>query len=268
VLASLDHPNIGAIYGFEDSDGIHALALQLVEGPTLADRIARGPIPFEEALPIARQIAEALEAAHDKGVIHRDLKPANIKVTTDGNVKVLDFGLAKLLDTELAVSGQARTYTAGLTNSPTITTPAVTQMGVILGTAAYMSPEQAKGRQADKRSDIWAFGCVLYETLTGTRPFQGDDVSETLASVLKSEPDWTKLPASVPPLVRLATQRCLQKNRADRIADVSGVLFAISNQSLAAASEQEWAIPSRPRRPGLPILVTAVVSGVLVAVGT
>jgi eukaryotic-like serine/threonine-protein kinase len=162
VLASLDHQNIGAIYGFEDAEGVHALVLQLVEGPTLADRIAQGPIPVDEALPIARQIAEALEAAHDKGVIHRDLKPTNIKLTRDGQVKVLDFGLAKLLDSELGAPGQTPSFSPGLTNSPTIPTPAMTQLGVILGTAAYMSPEQSKGRAADKRSDIWAFGCVLY----------------------------------------------------------------------------------------------------------
>src|SRR5262249_15268613 len=143
VLASLDHPNIGAIYGFEDSEGIHALVLQLVEGPTLADRIANGAIPLDEALPIARQIAEALEAAHEKGVIHRDLKPANIKVTHDGKVKVLDFGLAKLLDVDPLPSGQARAYSPGLANSPTITTPAMTRAGMILGTAAYMAPDQA-----------------------------------------------------------------------------------------------------------------------------
>jgi serine/threonine protein kinase len=162
--------------------------LQLVEGPTLADRIAQGPIAFDDALPIARQIAEALEAAHEKSIIHRDLKPANIKLTPDGKVKVLDFGLAKLRENEPSTSGQLRGYSPGLTNSPTITTPAMTMAGVILGTAAYMSPEQAKGRPADKRCDIWAFGCVLYEMLTGKRAFEGEDVSDTLAAVLRGEP--------------------------------------------------------------------------------
>ena len=194
VLASLDHPNIGAIYGFEESDGIHALVLQLVEGPTLADRIAEGPLPIAEALPIARQIADALEAAHDKGVIHRDLKPGNIKIAPDGQVKVLDFGLAKLIDADAGPSSQIRGYSRGLTNSPTITTPAMTRMGIILGTAAYMSPEQAKGQPADKRSDVWSFGCVFYEMLTGTRAFEGEGVSDTLAAVLRGEPDWTRLP--------------------------------------------------------------------------
>src|SRR6516165_271291 len=159
VLASLNHPNIAHIYGVEDSTGVPALVMELVEGPTLADRIAKSPIPLDEALPIAKQIAEALEAAHEQGIIHRDLKPANVKVRSDGTVKVLDFGLAKALEA-IPVAGSA-------TMSPTITTPAMTQMGVILGTAAYMSPEQAKGRPADKRCDLWAFGCVLFETLTG-----------------------------------------------------------------------------------------------------
>src|SRR5688572_2930934 len=173
TLASLSHPNIAIIYGLEKADGIRALVMELVEGPTLADRITQGPIPFDEALPIAKQIAEALEAAHELGIVHRDLKPANIKVREDGVVKVLDFGLAKALPPAGAAS-------ASVTQSPTITTPAMTQAGMILGTAAYMSPEQAKGRDADKRSDIWAFGCVLYEILTGRRAFDGEDMTEVL----------------------------------------------------------------------------------------
>ena len=168
VLASLNHPNIAAIYGLEDSADTKALVMELVEGPTLADRIAQGAIPIDEALPIAKQIAEALEAAHEQGIIHRDLKPANVKVRPDGTVKVLDFGLAKAMEPTAAMSASA-------SMSPTITTPAMTQMGMILGTAAYMSPEQAKGRVADKRSDVWAFGAVLYEMLTGKRAFAGED---------------------------------------------------------------------------------------------
>ena len=179
VLASLNHPGIAAIYGIEESDDTRALVLELVEGPTLADRIARGAIPIDEALPIAKQIAEALEAAHEAGVIHRDLKPANIKVRDDGTVKVLDFGLAKALDT--APQGDP-------SQSPTLTA-AATQMGVIMGTAAYMSPEQARGKPVDKRTDIWAFGAVLHEMLAGKRAFEGEDVSLTLAEVMKSEPD-------------------------------------------------------------------------------
>jgi eukaryotic-like serine/threonine-protein kinase len=172
VLAALNHPNIAAIYGFEESNGVRGLALEMVEGPTLADHLARGPIPLDEALAIARQIAEALEGAHEQDIIHRDLKPANIKLRPDGTVKVLDFGLAKALEPASVMAGDA-------TASPTITTPAMTQMGMILGTAAYMSPEQAKGRQADKRSDIWAFGAVLYEMLSGQRAFKGDDILPT-----------------------------------------------------------------------------------------
>src|SRR5678815_1643715 len=187
TLASLNHPHIAAIYGFEKSTGSHALVMELVEGEDLSQRIARGAIPLEEALPIANQIAEALEAAHEQGIIHRDLKPANIKVRDDGTVKVLDFGLAKLAD---SVGGAGpHTGSAALSLSPTMTSPAMTQMGVILGTAAYMSPEQAKGRPADKRGDIWAFGCVLYEMLSGKRAFEGDDVADTLAAVLRGSPD-------------------------------------------------------------------------------
>jgi len=220
VLASLNHPHIGAIYGFEDGDGVHALVLELVDGPTLADRIAQGPLPLDEALPIARQIADALEAAHEQGIIHRDLKPANIKLRPDGTVKVLDFGLAKALEP----AGAPR---ADLSNSPTITTPAMTQMGMILGTAAYMSPEQAKGRPADRRSDVWAFGCVLFEMLTGKRAFAGDDVSDTLAAILMREPDWAALPAGVPRQVVSVIKRCVQKDRKTRIPDISAACFLL-----------------------------------------
>jgi serine/threonine protein kinase len=203
VLASLNHPNIAAIHGIEEAEGTRALVLELVEGPTLADRISKGPIPVDEALPIAKQIAEALEAAHEAGVIHRDLKPANIKVREDGTVKVLDFGLAKALDT---------TPEGDPSQSPTLTA-AATQMGVIMGTAAYMSPEQAAGEQTDKRSDIWSLGVVLFEMLTGRGLFEGKTVSHVLASVLKTDPDWAALPTSTPqPLTRLL-RRCLEKER-------------------------------------------------------
>lgn len=223
LLAALNHPNIAHIHGFEDSDGIHALVMELVEGPTLAERIVQGPIPLPEALPIAKQIAEALAAAHDQGIIHRDLKPANVKVREDGTVKVLDFGLAKLVAPEPSGAGAGRVM-----QSPTVTSPAATLAGVILGTAAYMSPEQAKGRAADKRSDVWAFGAVLYEMLTGGRPFGGEDISDTLASVLKSEPDWAEVPADVPPPIRMLIERCLTKDRRHRIADISTALFVMS----------------------------------------
>ncbi|HEY5617539.1 MAG TPA: protein kinase [Vicinamibacterales bacterium] len=222
VLASLNHPNIAAIYGFEESDGVRALALELVEGPTLADRIAEGPIPVEEALQIARQIVEALEAAHEAGVVHRDLKPANIKLRPDGTVKVLDFGLAKL-----SQAGGSAVQTPGLTASPTITTPAVTGIGVILGTAAYMAPEQARGKVVDKRADIWAFGCVLYEMLTGGRTFDGDDVTVVTASIIKSDPNWTALPPETPPAVRTILRGCLQKEPRHRIRDIGDVRLAL-----------------------------------------
>ena len=219
LLASLNHGNIGAVYGFEESDGTHALVLELVDGVTLAERIARGRIPLEEALPIARQIADALEAAHDRAIIHRDLKPANIKIRPDGTVKVLDFGLAKTLANDAGTSEAAA--------SPTITSLALTQLGAILGTAAYMSPEQARGKEADRRSDIWAFGCVLYEMLAGKRAFDGSDGSDTLASVLRSDPDWSALPAQTPHSIRRALRRCLQKDPRQRIRDIADVRLEI-----------------------------------------
>jgi serine/threonine-protein kinase len=232
VLASLNHPHIAAIYGFEDSGSTHALVLELVEGPTLADRIAKGPIPLDEALPIAKQIAEALGAAHEQGIIHRDLKPANIKVRDDGTVKVLDFGLAKAMEPASAISPM-------LTNSPTITTPAmVTGVGTLLGTAAYMSPEQAKGRPADKRSDVWAFGCVLYEMLTGRRAFEGDDVADTLASVLRADVDWRSLPNAIPVGVTALLRHCLSKDPRTRIAHISTAQFVLHEVSFANARSE------------------------------
>ncbi len=217
VLASLNHPGIAAIYGIEEQDGTRALVLELVEGPTLADRISKGPIPVDEVLPIAKQIAEALEAAHEAGVIHRDLKPANIKVREDGTVKVLDFGLAKALDPN---------PTTDPSESPTLTA-AATQMGVIMGTAAYMSPEQARGKPVDKRADIWSFGVVLYEMLTGQRAFQGEDVSLTLASVMKSDLNVATLPHDVPANVRIVLRRCLEKDANQRIRDIGDVRLAM-----------------------------------------
>src|SRR6188768_1563793 len=193
TLASLNHPHIAAIYGFEKSGGQHALVMELVEGEVLSAVTARGPIALPDALPIAKQIADALEAAHEQGIIHRDLKPANIKVRTDGTVKVLDFGLAKAMDPAGASSAAAM-------NSPTLTNRA-TQMGMILGTAAYMAPEQARGRAVDRRADVWAFGVVLYEMLTGRRAFDGEDISITLASVLKEDVSWQALPADLPPSI-------------------------------------------------------------------
>jgi serine/threonine protein kinase len=217
VLASLNHPNIAAIYGVEETNSRHFLVMELVGGETLADRIKRGAIPVEEALPMAKQIAEALEEAHEKGIIHRDLKPANIKVTLEGKVKILDFGLAKAYDREPA--------DAVLSNSPTISM-AATNAGVILGTAAYMSPEQARGRAVDKRTDIWALGCVLCEMLTGKRAFSGETVVEVLGAVLRAEPDWTSLPQTTPPGIRSLLKRCLQGDTKRRLRDIAD---AISN---------------------------------------
>jgi hypothetical protein len=230
VLASLNHPNIATIYGVEESGGAPALVMELVEGPTLEDRIAEGPIPVAEALPIAREIAEGLDYAHERGIIHRDLKPANVKLTEDGKVKILDFGLAKALD---PIGG---TSSPDATRSPTITA-AATQAGVILGTAAYMSPEQARGRPADKRSDIWAFGCVLWEMLTGQRLFHGETVSDTLAAVLRAEIEWETLPAGTSPAIRRLLERCLERDPKRRLRDVGEARIAMEEApaSLIAA---------------------------------
>jgi serine/threonine protein kinase len=247
LLASLSHPHIAAIYGLEEGQagtGPAFLVMELVEGEDLSQRIERGTIPLDEAVPIATQIAEALEAAHEQGIIHRDLKPANIKVRPDGTVKLLDFGLAKAMEP----AGSA----PNVSQSPTITTPAMmTGVGMILGTAAYMSPEQAKGRAADKRSDIWAFGCVLYEMLTGRRAFPGDDVGDTLASVLKSEPDWNALPEDLPAAIRILLQRCLVKDGRKRVAGIAAALFVLDHQAGAVAPIPASAAPpprGTPRR--------------------
>ena len=233
VLAALNHPHIAQIYGFEDSGDTHALVMELVEGPTLADVMsshaaAGGRIPLPDALHVAREIADALEAAHERGIIHRDLKPANVALqSADGatdiqscRIKVLDFGLAKAVDASGATPWSP-------SDSPTKTSPALTEMGVILGTAAYMSPEQARGRAVDRRADIWAFGVVLFETLAGQQPFRGEDVSDTLANVLKREPDWDALPADVPARVRQVLGACLQKSMKARLADMQDVRLAL-----------------------------------------
>jgi serine/threonine protein kinase len=233
TLASLNHPQIAQIFGLEEGvvsasdasaepSSIRALVMELVEGEDLAERIASGPLPLEDALPIARQIVEALEAAHAAGIIHRDLKPANIKLRPDGTVKVLDFGLAKP-----GAAGGGSQSGAELLNSPTITSPAMTMQGVILGTAAYMSPEQAKGRPVDRRADIWAFGCVLFEMLTGRRAFEGEDVTETLAAVIRGEPEWSALPSTLPPPLTTVIRRCLERDVRRRIADMSVVRFVL-----------------------------------------
>jgi eukaryotic-like serine/threonine-protein kinase len=240
LLASLDHTNIASIYGLEESDGTRALVMQLAEGPTLADRIAAGPIPVDESLRIARQIADALEYAHERGVVHRDLKPANIKISRDDSVKILDFGLAK------AVQGEASEVDAA--KSPTLTHMA-TQAGILLGTAAYMSPEQAKAKPVDRRADIWAFGCVLYEMLTGKHAFPGETVTDTLAAVIKEDPDWSQLPKDTPVRVRVLLQRCLQKDPKQRLRDIGDARISL-DEVLAGTTEPiaGATAPSSPRR--------------------
>jgi serine/threonine-protein kinase len=254
VLASLNHPNIAAIYGIEESNGTRALVMELVEGETLAERIARGPLPVDEAMFIAKQIAEALEAAHEHGIIHRDLKPANVKVRADGVVKVLDFGLAKALETPSAGN-------ANVTASPTITSPVqMTGVGVLLGTAAYMSPEQARGKAVDKRSDIWAFGCVLYEMLTGKRAFGGEDATDTLAAVVRSEPAWDALPDSLSPSVRLFQRRCLQKNPKQRLHDIADMRLALEGAFEVTGLHPAQAVAQAVWGRSLPFVVMAVLA--------
>lgn len=239
VLASLNHPNIGAIFGLEEEAGKKALVLELIEGETLAERISKGPIPLESALKIALQIAEALEAAHEKGIIHRDLKPANVKITPDGQVKVLDFGLAKALEEERAQKSIAESPTLSL---------AATQAGIILGTAAYMSPEQAHGEATDRRADIWAFGVVLFEMLSGQQLFSGKSVSQTLARVLERDPDWDQLPASVSPAVRALLKRCLEKEPRERLQAIGEARIQVMR--LLADPEAAGEVAGVPARLG------------------
>jgi len=256
TLAALSHPNIAAIYGFEESGSTRALVMELVGGEDLSAIIARGPIALEDAIPIARQIADALEAAHDKGIIHRDLKPGNVKVASDGGVKVLDFGLAKLVDTtDRATAAESATVAA------TVTSPAMTQLGMILGTASYMSPEQARGRAVDRRADIWAFGVVLFEMLTGTRAFKGDDISDVLATVLKTEPDWKALPVNTPPSVNRLLRRCLEKDPRRRLGAISDARLELDEAASAPAVVATT--PARPR--SLASWLGPALAGVVVA---
>jgi len=243
LLASLNHPNIASIYGFEEADGVNALVLELVEGPTLAERIAQGPIPIDEAIAIAKQIAEALEAGHEAGIIHRDLKPANIKLKEDGAVKVLDYGLAKALEGDAPSENDSE-----LSQSPTLTRQG-TQVGVILGTAAYMSPEQARGKPVDRRADIWAFGAVVFEMLTRKRAFAGTDVSETLAHVLTKEPNWNAMPLDAPVTLVQALRASLTKDAKRRAHDIADVRLAIDGVfETSDAPRQDQVSPARWKR--------------------
>jgi len=243
LLASLNHPHIASIYGVGSADGVRFLAMELIEGNDLSQHIALGPVPVIEAVELARQIAEALEAAHEKGIIHRDLKPANVKLTAEGQVKVLDFGLAKALEGDPAASS------SGMSHSPTLTSP-MTAANVILGTAAYMSPEQARGKLVDRRADIWAFGCVLYECLTGRRAFPGETVSDTIAKILEREPDWTALSPRTPPQVRELLRRCLEKDSRKRLRDIGDARLELDELVAAgvSASGTSWAAGKAPAR--------------------
>ena len=258
VLASLNHPHIAQIYGWEKSEGTTALVMELVEGEELSQRIARGPIPLDEALPIAKQIAEALEAAHEQGIIHRDLKPANIKVRPDGTVKVLDFGLAKLAESAAPTNPSMQSL------SPTITSPALMSgVGVLLGTAAYMSPEQAKGKAADRRSDIWAFGCVLHEMLTGACVFGGETLTDTIAAVIRKEPEWRLLPPNVPRGIHVLIRRCLKKEPSDRWQHISDVRIEIDEAMAEPTGVSSVVHGRRPSWVTPTLIVMAALAGSL-----
>src|SRR5262245_21715980 len=275
LLAALNHPNIAAIYGLEDANATRFIVMELVEGECLDARLRpRAPsvepgfsraLPLRETLAIARQLVDAFEAAHDKGIIHRDLKPANVMLTEDGRVKVLDFGLAKLDAAESSASS-ASGGPAGLTHSPTLTF-AATQAGVILGTAAYLSPEQARGRPADQRSDVWAFGCVLFEMLTGKRVFDGEDLTDIIAAVVRADPDWTSLPPDTPPGLRKILEGCLQKDRKARIPDMAVVRYLMADADRASGPASRSSAPG-PRRSAYTVAAASVVTAAIAAAAT
>jgi serine/threonine protein kinase len=257
LLASLNHPHIGAIHGLERAGSNHFLVLELVDGEDLSQRLGRGPFEIEEALALALQITQALEAAHEQGVVHRDLKPANVKVTPEGRVKVLDFGLAKALETDGAPDD--------ISHSPTVLHTGGTVQGVILGTAAYMSPEQARGKAVDRRADIWAFGCVLYEMLTGRQTFEGETVSDTLASVLKSEPDWSALPDGIPAAVRRLLRRCLEKDPRRRLRDIGEARIVLENV-IEGRADEEVPLAAAATPPGKPTTWRLALAGLAILV--
>ena len=247
VLASLNHPNIAQIYGLEESGGSPCLVLELVEGETLAERLSRGPVPIEETLAIARQIAEGVEAAHERSIVHRDLKPANIKQTPDGKVKVLDFGLAKAFESDEPATD--------MSNSPTLMS-ARTQPNVLMGTAAYMSPEQVRGKPADERSDVWAYGCVLYELLTGRPAFEGESIADIIGAITKTEPNWSALPEATPPHVSRLLRRCLQKDRKRRLHHIADARIEIEEGSSEPATAS--------KRGGSRMSLVSVAAGIVI----
>ena len=251
LLASVNHPGIATLHGLEESDGTRFLVMEMVEGETLAERIARGPVPIQEAISLFIQIAEALEAAHERGVIHRDLKPANIKITPDERVKILDFGLAKAWQEEGAGADSSQ--------SPTLTKG--TGMGAIMGTAAYMSPEQARGKPLDKRTDLWAFGVVVYETLTGQRAFKGEDVSETLAFVLTKAVDWDALPADTPSSLRRLLRRTLERDRRERLADAADARIELTDAAVSEDASHATPVTAAMGWPKL--LAAAALAGIV-----
>jgi len=257
TLAVLNHPNIAHIHGLEESGEVRALVMELVPGEDLAQRVKRGPIPLDEALPMARQIVEALEVAHEQGIIHRDLKPANIKVREDGTVKVLDFGLAKAFHPTAAIGSD-------VTDTATMTRSAMTQMGTILGTAAYMSPEQARGAVVDKRTDIWAFGCVLYEMLTGQRTYGGDNIADTLGFIITKAPDWSALPANTPAAVRRLLRRCLDKDRKRRLADIADARLELDD----AMSSTRETLPAASPFAAWQLVILGTVAGLIIGAMT
>ena len=261
TLASLNHANIAHIHGVLESP--LALVMELVEGEDLAERLARGAMPLEDVIPIAKQIADALECAHEQGIIHRDLKPANVKVRPDGVVKVLDFGLAKALSAQ----PEGAPSSSALLLSPTFTSPAMTQMGIILGTAAYMAPEQARGKVVDKRADVWAFGVVLFEMLSGTRAFEGSEVSDTLAFVLTKEPAWNALPAETPGPIRRLLRRCLHKDRKQRLADISDARLELEEALVPAESSATGTHPPARRSRMALVGAALLLAGIAVGVG-
>jgi serine/threonine protein kinase len=259
VLASLNHPNIAAIHGFDEAEGKRFIVLEFVEGETLAERLGRGPLPLEETLDVCRQIAEGLEGAHEKGIIHRDLKPANVKITPEGKVKILDFGLAKAFRDEPS--------SVDISQSPTITDE-MTRPGVIMGTAAYMSPEQARGKSADKRADIWAFGCILYECLTGKRAFEGETVTEMLAAILKGEPNWQALPAATPGRIKELLHRCLQKDPRERLRDIGDARIELHENlhPSAIAAQPRIRAHRLPARPWILVMLAVLAIAILIVI--